>query len=454
MSFAAGVCAPMPALELVGHRCRRRCLLVWGARARRAGHRAGAWLRGAPDRCGGAAVSYRAGHRRGGRRRVTRGSTGAARAAAGRWARGAGRRGRVDLAARRRPGLIPPAWCAGLALGWAGRRRLTLGVSASPLLVSTGVLVGPRAALSMALGALLAWAGLGAARRCARAGRAEASYAALVPVLLWPGLALLVGSALTHLALAWPSRAPIGGRPAATLGARAAAGRRHGRALALASGQPRVAAGGGGAGARVGVGMRLRAVAVAAAGARAGGARPVGGVGARRGRDGSGARRARWGRWCSWALGGAGVVPSLGGGRAGGGHRDPDRADAVGVQGGPAAGGVAARAGRWRSCWARSSARRWWCRCSRSCAPPTARLGADAGAGGAGLEGDRRGRAGRGALRPPAGAASDRRSPPLAGRRCSPCSSGAAGAGCPRRPRWGRLSCCRRPCRRRSSRAR
>ena len=102
------------------------------------------------------------------------------------------------------PQLIPATFVPPLAIGGLAAGVLTLGVTTSPLLLSTGVLVGSRAAASMVLGALLSWAVLGPA--AVRAGLVpQAGYAALVPVLLWPGLALLVGSALTTLVLALPA---------------------------------------------------------------------------------------------------------------------------------------------------------------------------------------------------------------------------------------------------------
>ncbi len=99
----------------------------------------------------------------------------------------------------------PPGWIAGLAappLSIAGQNAgaLTLGVSASPLMLGVGALIGPRVGLSMMLGALIAWAVL--APGALRAGVVkEAGFAPLIAWLTWPGVGLMVGGAMTALML-------------------------------------------------------------------------------------------------------------------------------------------------------------------------------------------------------------------------------------------------------------
>ena len=202
MSFVAGLCAAVPALSLVGHRVSAGALFGWGVALAALGIALGYRLRGRliesealPFPTGQATaevVQAVAADRGAGRGRLRSLAIAALVAGVLTWLR--------DGALA----LVPQAWIPGLALGGVAAGALTLGLSASPLLISTGVLVGPRVAISMALGAAVAWAGLAPA--AVRAGLvAEAGYASLVPILLWPGLALLVGGAFTTLALAWPS---------------------------------------------------------------------------------------------------------------------------------------------------------------------------------------------------------------------------------------------------------
>jgi uncharacterized oligopeptide transporter (OPT) family protein len=120
-----------------------------------------------------------------------------------------------------KPVLLPQA----LTLPW-GHAALTagslwLGVSVSPVMVAAGVLIGPRAGTSMLLGTVGAWGILGPII-LAKKWVAGADYGALSGWLLWPGVALLVSSALTALLMDW--RAIVrGARDLATMG-RSAAG--------------------------------------------------------------------------------------------------------------------------------------------------------------------------------------------------------------------------------------
>jgi uncharacterized oligopeptide transporter (OPT) family protein len=70
----------------------------------------------------------------------------------------------------------------------------------SPMMLGTGVLVGPAIALSMLLGAVIAWGVLGP--WALGAGEvAHADFNSLVAWLLWPGVALMVSGAMAGLAL-------------------------------------------------------------------------------------------------------------------------------------------------------------------------------------------------------------------------------------------------------------
>jgi putative OPT family oligopeptide transporter len=206
MSFAAGVGAPIPALAMAGHPVAGPVILVWGLALGVIGIGLACALRtrligaeGLPFPSGQAtaeviaAISHRGEDSRG---------TSASRDTRLRSLAAAALAAAAFTYLRDGRGLIPAGWSPGFAVCGFGAAALTLGISASPLLLSTGVLVGQRAALSMGAGALLAWGAL--APQAIHAGAAaEASYSALVPVLLWPGLALMIGSALTSLALSW-----------------------------------------------------------------------------------------------------------------------------------------------------------------------------------------------------------------------------------------------------------
>ena len=246
MSFAAGVSAPIPALALAGQAVPAGALLVWGLALAVLGIALAAWLRsrliaaeGLPFPTGQATaevVRAVAAGEGAGRGRLRSLAVAVAVAGALTWLRDGP------------PHLIPSAWFPAVALGGVAAGVLTLGVSASPLLLSTGILVGPRVAVSMVLGAALAWGLLAPA--AIRAGLApDPGYASLVPILLWPGLALLVGSALTTLALS--GRALV--RSLRDL--RAAFSAERGPSPAAEAGRPRaLGAGGGGGGGGAGGG--------------------------------------------------------------------------------------------------------------------------------------------------------------------------------------------------------
>jgi OPT family oligopeptide transporter len=102
-----------------------------------------------------------------------------------------------------RPALFPttiwiPAHVAGVAA-----ESLTLGIAASPMLVSVGMLAGARSGLSLLGGSVLAWGVIAPA--LVRAGVARAEYTSLVSWLLWPGVAMMVASGLVGLVGQWRS---------------------------------------------------------------------------------------------------------------------------------------------------------------------------------------------------------------------------------------------------------
>ena len=101
-----------------------------------------------------------------------------------------------------KPVLFPQS----LTLPW-GHAALTaaglwLSVSVSPVMVSAGVLIGPRGGASVLLGTVSAW-GFLAPAVLARGWVTGADYGALSGWLLWPGVALLISSAFTALLMDW-----------------------------------------------------------------------------------------------------------------------------------------------------------------------------------------------------------------------------------------------------------
>lgn len=100
------------------------------------------------------------------------------------------------------PGLIPQAFLLPGAILGTDMAALSLGVSYSPLLFSTGLLIGARAAGAMLLGSLLAWAWI-APVLIDRGVVADADAAR--DWLIWPGASLMLASSLTSLLLEWPA---------------------------------------------------------------------------------------------------------------------------------------------------------------------------------------------------------------------------------------------------------
>jgi len=110
----------------------------------------------------------------------------------------------------------------GSALAERGIRHVSLGnltfaLDPSPLMLAVGVIIGPRAGLSLLLGALIAWGviapwalheGLIPADSVAimasqSDGASLSWFGPMVEWLLWPGVAMMVSAALTSTALSW-----------------------------------------------------------------------------------------------------------------------------------------------------------------------------------------------------------------------------------------------------------
>jgi putative OPT family oligopeptide transporter len=101
-----------------------------------------------------------------------------------------------------RPSLIPQLTAFPGAVGGVAAATLTLGLSWSPVMVSTGMLIGVRNAASMLLGAGASWAVL--VPLLARAGvLLQADYPTGVAWVIWPALGMLVASSFVPLVLDW-----------------------------------------------------------------------------------------------------------------------------------------------------------------------------------------------------------------------------------------------------------
>jgi uncharacterized oligopeptide transporter (OPT) family protein len=101
-----------------------------------------------------------------------------------------------------RPAIIPASWMFGAVVAGVTLSKITVGISWSPLMVSTGILMGERAAFSMMGGAVISWVVL--APHIIHAGLVTgASYSACNVWLIWPGVGMLLGGSLVPLALDW-----------------------------------------------------------------------------------------------------------------------------------------------------------------------------------------------------------------------------------------------------------
>lgn len=100
----------------------------------------------------------------------------------------------------------PPEWIPGalflpLAIAQVPARALGLGIAWSPMMAGTGALIGGRNAVGLLIGALVAWVGVAPLLVSSR--EASAQFSSLVSWLMWPGVALIVTSALAELGLGW-----------------------------------------------------------------------------------------------------------------------------------------------------------------------------------------------------------------------------------------------------------
>ena len=202
MGYVAGVGGPVPAMALLGREFPSWALCVWGLAVALVGIVAAALLRrklvvdeALPFPTGNATgdlIETIFAARANAVRRARFLIGGAAVAAAVTWFRDG------------RPHLIPDATAFGGAIGGVSLGALTVGMSWSPLLLSTGVMMGIRAAASMALGSAIAWLGLAPWLVRTQIVK-EASFSACSSWLVWPGLGLLLAGSFLPLILDWRS---------------------------------------------------------------------------------------------------------------------------------------------------------------------------------------------------------------------------------------------------------
>jgi uncharacterized oligopeptide transporter (OPT) family protein len=202
MGFVAGVGGPVPAMALFGRSFPGWGLALWGMAVGVIGIFAATLLRrklvveeALPFPTGNATgelIETMFAARQSALRRARFLVTGALAAMAVTWLRDG------------HPRVIPGTSAFGGAIAGVSMAALTLGMNWSPLLVSTGAMMGLRAAFSMAGGAVLAWVVL--APWLIRSGIvATAEFSAFSGWLVWPGLGLLLAGSFLPLLLDWRS---------------------------------------------------------------------------------------------------------------------------------------------------------------------------------------------------------------------------------------------------------
>jgi len=200
MGFAIGLSSSMPALEMMGHPFPGWALVLWGIALGVLGIFVASTLREKLVRADrlpfptGAATAevietIGAAHKTAMHRAIILIGT-AAFAMAFTWFRDG------------RPTLIPQGWMVGAVVAGVTLSKITVGINWSPLMISTGMLIGERAAFSMLGGAVLGWIVL--APQIIHAGLVPAAtYSDCNGWLIWPGVGMLLGGSLVPLALDW-----------------------------------------------------------------------------------------------------------------------------------------------------------------------------------------------------------------------------------------------------------
>jgi len=198
MGYAAGLGGPIPAMGLVGQSFPAWAIVVWGASLAVIGVISGALLRrklivddGLPFPTGtatGNLIETMFAARDAAVRRARLLMGGALFAAAVTWFRDG------------RPKLIPEMTLFGLTVGGVSLNAVSFGISWSPLVAATGVMMGLRGAVSMIIGATVGWGVLVpwlARNRIVT----ELSFSSCAAWLVWPGLGMLLAGSFVPLLL-------------------------------------------------------------------------------------------------------------------------------------------------------------------------------------------------------------------------------------------------------------
>jgi uncharacterized oligopeptide transporter (OPT) family protein len=200
MGFAAGLGGPVPAMEMVGRHFPVWALLIWGVSLALIGIVAAALLRRkliVEDRlpfptgnATGKLIETMFAVRTTALRRARLLVGGALFAAAVTWFRDG------------RPKLIPQITMFGITAGGLSLNAVSFGLSWSPMVMSIGIMMGLRAALSMFLGATIAWAGL-APWLVQHHVVATLDFSTCLSWLIWPGLGVLLAGSVLPLLMDW-----------------------------------------------------------------------------------------------------------------------------------------------------------------------------------------------------------------------------------------------------------
>jgi putative OPT family oligopeptide transporter len=200
MGFVLGISGPIPALSMMGHDYPGWAIFAWGASLGLIGILMAASLRrklilgeALPFPTGTATAEvietiYAA--RQTAVRRARLLVASAVLAMAFTWLRDA------------RPHLIPQVTTFGTTLAGVSTVALTLGFSWSPLMVSTGLIMGVRSSVSMLIGSVVTWVVLAPWLLRSRIVT-SASFGGCVSWLVWPALGLLMAGSFLPLLLDW-----------------------------------------------------------------------------------------------------------------------------------------------------------------------------------------------------------------------------------------------------------
>ncbi|HVV16122.1 MAG TPA: OPT family oligopeptide transporter [Polyangia bacterium] len=200
MGYAAGMGGPIPAMDLSGTHFPGWALVIWGASLGVIGIVAAAVLRrklivddALPFPTGtatGNLIETMFGARATALRRARLLLGAALFAAAFTWFRDG------------RPKIIPAMTMFGISVGGMSLNAVSFGMSWSPLVMSTGVMMGLRAALSMFLGAVVGW-GLLSPWLVNHHVIATLEFSSCLSWLVWPGLGMLMAGSLLPLLMDW-----------------------------------------------------------------------------------------------------------------------------------------------------------------------------------------------------------------------------------------------------------